>query len=206
MTIKRITTGNPDISGQDENDYFGYGPGLSKDAQRVQYATIPVEDILFRYLDTNGDGTGDVNGNGNYSSSATEFKITTPANEIYELHRMLVQIRDSGALSADDYGNVAELSNGVSVYVKNASGDIVNTLTDTITVKSNSDWSRQCYDVNVDDYGNGNNFVSVRWTFANTGSRLRLPAGYSFNVLLNDNLSGLVSHYFQVQGFTIRNY
>ena len=159
-------------------------------------------DQLFRYLDTNGDGTGMKDATGDYSSAATYFYIEAPQNETYVLNRMIVKIRGStGGLSADGYGNIAALTNGILVHVRNAAGSVILDLTDGLAVKLNADWNRLCFDAEPVTYGAGDNFVIVRWTFANSGSPIVLSPGQSFGLLMNDNLSSLNGHFFHVQGF-----
>ena len=156
---------------------------------------------VYRYLDTVGDGSGTKNANGDYSSSATDFRINAPAGGVYEITRMLVHIRDAANMSADEYGNLnGALANGITVAVYD--GDTLDCdLTDGLPVQSNADWGRVCYDAESLSYGSGDDFVRVRWTFSKAGQPLYLAGDYNFRVQLNDNFTGLVAHYFQVQGF-----
>ena len=157
---------------------------------------------LYRYLDTDGDGTGTKNAIGNYSGAVEEFFIAPPASTVFEIHRMIVSIEDSANPSADVYGNLAAaLTNGVSIKIKDASGDLVD-LCDGVTIKANSHWSRICYDVTNLNFGSGNDIVQVRWTFAKSGKPIYLDGdkGQYLSVDVNDDLTGLVSHYFMVQG------
>jgi hypothetical protein len=153
---------------------------------------------IFRYLDTAGDGSGTKEAIGDYSAGV-DFKITAATASI-DIYRMLVFIEDSGPLSADQYGNLAALTNGIEVKVKNAAGATTVDLTDGIPIKNNAGWARTCYDSTADDYGSGGNFVKVRWTFSASGQPLRIPVGHSFTVELSDNLTGLVEHTFMAQG------
>jgi len=50
------------------------------------------------------------------------------------------------------------------------------------------------------DYGSGDNFLAGRWTFRKAGEPLLLLPGNSFRVTVNDDLTGLVEHYFCIQG------
>lgn len=170
--------------------------------ERASYPhLIKAEDRLSRFLDTVGNGTGTTSAIGDYSTP-TSFFITPPTGEIYVLERFLVQIRDALALSADDYGNLTALTNGIVVKVTDASGDVVE-LTDGMPIKSNADWAMHCYDSDPDNYGNGDNFIHVRWTFSKAGYPISLTEGQSLVALMQDNLTGLVQHTFKVEGYRI---
>ena len=70
-----------------------------------------------------------------------------------------------------------------------------------ISIKDNAAWSR-FFCIDLDSvFSSGDNFVSLKWVFK---VPLCLPEGYSLNVRMNDNLSGLVEHYFNVQGFKVK--
>jgi hypothetical protein len=128
------------------------------------------------------------------------FYIEAQAGEILRVARMIVHIEDAITWNAAEYGNLgAALTNGVSVTVEDTDGNTINTLTD-ITVKSNADWGRYCFDNAYVAYGAGNDFLSARWTFDKAGSPIRLKLGEKFVVTVNDDLDGLDAHTFVVQG------
>ena len=159
-----------------------------------------VQQLISRFLDTNGDGTGTKNARGNYASAATPlyFKATTTVN----LHRMIIHIGDTTGMQAQKYGNIAELTNGYTVKV--IDNDNVTELMDLcnlVPIKSNGGIGRYCYDVELRTWGAGNEFVQARWTFAKAGQPLRLKQGQRLSITLNDDLTGLLEHYFMVQGY-----
>jgi hypothetical protein len=163
---------------------------------------VKVDDNIFRYLDTNGDGTGTKNANGDYSSAAERFLITPPVGQTYFLNRMIIQVYDTTGMQAQEYGSLtSELSNGIYLRVRDPSDAVKLDLTDGIPIVKNSDWGGLCYDVDVKTWGSGNEALVVRWTFANAGNPLVLPSGWSLNVELNDNLDGLIEHLFIIQGW-----
>lgn len=157
---------------------------------------------IFRYLDTAGDGSGTKNAVGDYSGGEEEFYIAPAADEVMLLYRMLVLIEDGSAISSEKYGGLTALSTGIEVKIIRGASTLVNDLTDGIVIQSNADWARNCYDATPDETGSGNNLYKVRWTFANSGKPIRLDGalGDRLVVFLNDDLSGLVSHYFKVDG------
>ena len=165
-------------------------------------------DHLFRLLDTNGDGTGTKNANGNYSGAADDFYIQPPAGETYVLYRMLVFIEDgTSAFSADNYGGTASaLTTGVKVLVTDSSDTTIVDLLDNVPVKSNAQWNALCYDAQFVSYGTGNKYLVVRWTFERSGVPIVLTDQQKLKVTVNDDLSGLDTHHFRVQGFRTRLY
>ena len=157
--------------------------------------------LLSRYLDTNGDGTGTKNANGNYAGAVEEFYIEAQAGESLTLTSMLVAIEDTGGGTVQEYGNIGSaLTNGIAVTVENEHGTVLMDLTDAVPVTTNAHWAQLCYDVNWLDKGSGNDMIAVRWTFAKSGQPIKLEEGQRLIVSVNDNLTGLVSHYFLVQG------
>ena len=158
--------------------------------------------IVARFLDTNGDGSGTTNFNGDYSSAQEIAYIQPGATETIYLSRMLVTIEDTSGFSAADYGNITSgLSNGVQVRVQDEDGTAVD-LTAGSPITSNAEWGTFCYDVALKTWSTGNEFLLVRWTFEKSGTPIKLDGRKSarLEVLLDDDLQGLVAHKFLVQG------
>lgn len=158
--------------------------------------------IISRFLDTVGDGSGTKNAIGDYSAATEEFKIVPGAGEIFVINRMIVQIRDSGQFTASTYGALATLNNGIHVHIKDSGGVKID-LVDNLTIKTNAEWGRVCYDTQLITWGVGDSFILVRWTFGRSGTQIWLDnsRGDYLSVDLNDNLTGLVAHTFIVQGY-----
>lgn len=155
---------------------------------------------IYRYLDTDGDGTGTKNAIGTYAAAAEEFFIAGPASGRYNIERMIVHVRDAAGFSAEKYGGAAALTNGIRIQAV-TDGETIN-LDDGIAIKTNAAWGRLCYDVNFHTTGAGDDFLSVRWTFSKSGKPLKLSAPTDkLYVTLNDDLDVLVEHYFMVQGW-----
>jgi hypothetical protein len=158
---------------------------------------------LYRFLDTNGDGTGTKVATGSYSPGTPGiFFIKPPAGQTYRLERMIVSIRDNAGMSGEKYGGLAELANGIIVRAQNDSGTVLD-LTDGLPVKANSHWGRLCYDVAINVFSVGDNFVEVRWSFFKSGYELTIGGNENerFEVVCRDDLSGLVDHTFMIQGW-----
>jgi len=166
------------------------------------------EDMIFQFLSTNGDGTGDINAIGDYSSVQGEFYISPPSGQPvrwwkingYKIYRMLVFIQAIGPLSADQYGNLKSLQNGIKAVVKDDSDNEILDLTAGQPVKTNAQWAQHCYDSSLSGYGSGNEFVQARWTFEKSGNPILLKEGYRLSVLIDDDLTETISHTFVVQG------
>ena len=138
---------------------------------------------------------------GNYEAGVERFKITCKSGiQKLNVHRMIVNIEDVGNFSAGAYGNAIVLSEGINVCVRNAADAVLVNLTGTAKVQTNAQWGAYCHDVTLHSFGQGNNTLTVRWTFANMGKSISLSAGEYLSIELNDDFSGLVHHNFMLQG------
>ena len=154
--------------------------------------------IFSRTLDTVGDGSGIKNAK---LVAATTFKLKPPAGLAAEVGRVIIQIRDALAPNSDKYGNTV-ITNGITVKVTRG-GVVIRDLTDGIPILSNAGWGRVCYDVRESGFNAGTAFVQARWTFkrfSKKGLILSSSADDALEVTCNDDLSGLVEHYFTAQG------
>ena len=157
-----------------------------------------LQDNFYRYLTSDGRYDGGKQATGDHTPA--RFYVGSPGRVI-TINRLIVHISDAANPSSDEYGNLgAALTNGIAVNVKDVSGTVVLDLTDALPIKTNADWGRVCYDVQLTSFGAGNDFIQVRWTFAKSGRPLTLPPGYTFGVDLNDDFTGLDGHTFMAQG------
>ncbi len=156
---------------------------------------------ISRFLDTNGDGTGRKEVTQNYAGSGTAFFIQPPSGEIFRLTRIIAYIQNSGDFRIDEYGGTGSpLSSGISFTIHDgAATDIM----DGISILTNSDWSRFCYDVQLSDFVGLANFMVARWTFAKGGTDIRLIGDDNerFEFIAEDDFSDLDSQTFLIQGF-----
>ena len=158
------------------------------------------ETLIFHYLDTNGDGTGAKSAVGNYAVTADQFYYECPTGKTAEINRMLVYIEDAGTFDSGDYGNGLALTNGLTLKVLGADDTVQCDMTAGLPVKQNGHWARLCYDANHQNYGVGNEYIAVRWTFSQTGRPLTLDACEKLVLTVNDDFTGLVDHTFHIQG------
>jgi len=159
---------------------------------------------VYRFLDAAGDGTGATQQTADYSTTAEFFQVDPPDQGFFAIHQMIVQIRSSGMMRAENYGDQPELTNGIIVATIDFNDNIITDFTDGQPIKSNGDWAGQAYDaemVNVGVSQSGDQFLKVRWSFSDAGQPVYISQGERFAVKLDDDFSGLVSHTAQVQGF-----
>lgn len=162
---------------------------------------------LFRYLDTNGDGTGTKNANGNYSSAEEIFYIQPPAGLSYKLNRLMILIEDQKGFEAGNYGALAAaLTNGIEIKAVNNDG-ITCDITDGIPITHNGHWAILAFDIDLKVWGSGEDLLIARFCLNGIGESIIIDGdqGGRFNVYLNDDFTGISEHYFMVQADIIRN-
>jgi len=163
------------------------------------------ERYIYRHLDAVGDGSGSIDQNGDFSSTPQFFRVNAPAQGFYGIQRIMVQIRSSGMMKGDTYGDQPELTNGIAAAIYDKDDNIEVDLTDGQPIRNNGDWARYSYDGSMMDFGAGapssDQFLRVRWTFGEGGQPLFISKGSSLRFLLNDDFTGLSGHLAQVQGF-----
>lgn len=160
---------------------------------------------FFRFLDTDGDGGGIKNAIGNYSGEGEEIFYLQPAgSEIMRVARIVMCIGDTKDMKAEEYGNLGSaLSNGIQLRVQDDSGTIID-ITDGEPIETNAGFGSHMFDVDVKTWGASptDELLVARFTFAKSGSPLRLEGSKNerLEIVLNDNLEGLLSHFFMAQG------
>ncbi len=159
-----------------------------------------------RHLTDTGLSGGTTNANGNYSGAVEEFYVTPRAgeSEIW-ISRMMVAIEDTSGIQADEYGNLGSaLSNGIHVFLKNDTETLID-LNDGHAITTNAIWGHFCYDVEVKSWGSSptNELLVARWSFFKGGQYIRVTDvdNMRFGISVNDNLAGLLGHFFLAQGF-----
>lgn len=173
----------------------GLGPGGTPGAS----ATYP---IISRMLDTTGDGTGTQNANG---AAQAPVKIAPGAGEVFVIERMLISVGDTTGMTAQEYGNLGA-TRQVAVRVGNLAGERIDYyLTDpAVSITSNAEYGTYCYDVDLKDWGAGNQLLVARWTFSRSGRAVVLDGDNSDELWVEFNsgdFSGLLQHYFLAQGY-----
>lgn len=160
---------------------------------------------MFRFLDTVGDGSGSAEANVNGSVTPVVFKMQPAAGEVHQIHRLIVHYRDTGAFDAEKYGNGIIATNGVLVQILNTADDSVKTdLTGGLPILVNAHWARLSYDVRIDTYGTGDEYLTARWTFSRSGGPLSISEDEYFAVTIQDDFRNLVDQSYMLQGRVIK--
>lgn len=172
---------------------------MSLNGFRVFPEHRPKNDENNNYINEYLKNGGNNNMVGDYSSEVTCFCYT--ATKKTKISRMIIYIEDAGTINFNTYGGLSELTNGVRVYYKQQPNGKTNYLDAGYSIKTNGNWAKMCYDIEIKAIGSGNSEFSARWTFAASGTTIYLNVGGEIGVELNDNLTGLIEHKIIVQGF-----
>lgn len=159
-----------------------------------------------RYLDENGDGSGNKNANGDYSVTPQEF-FFQPVREV-ALERIIISIEGSMGMRADAYGpGMDALINGWELLAMNKDQLVQQNFTDGVPIRTNASLGRFCFDIDMKTWGIGapEEMLVARFTFSRMGQPLLLRAGERISITLNDDLSHLIDHMFVVQGYYSSN-
>ena len=151
---------------------------------------------------------GSNNANGNYSSGVTEFIYTnTSTTETLFIGSLNIKIQDSGVLGLSEYASLGTtLSNGINIYYTGSTGNVRNNIVGTtFPINKNSDYFNYTTDVNIQDLGTGDSLISVDFNFQKNRSNIKLGITDKIAVELNDDLSNITEHTFQITGFTYPN-
>ena len=166
---------------------------------------VHVNELIFRFMTDQGDGTGDTSYIGDYSTIPKTLYITPGTNVgsggPIQLHRMLIRVEDGTNMTATEYGRLGSaLTTGIKFAV--VRDGVVQGVFPDAGIETNADWGALCYDVDIKTWGSPptDDVLVVRWTFAKAGNPIRLQPGDEFQIILADNFTGLVAQSFHVQG------
>lgn len=161
---------------------------------------------VIRFLDTAGDGSGTKTAIVDYSGVATPFFIAPPANKVYILTGLLIQLSDAGAFGQSEYGNLGiALTNGLLIRVKRA-GTVIRDLLDGDPIKINDKFFHHSYESDVHAFAGGVNTLRCRLiNTTGTYNAVQLNGSLSdtLEVMCNDNFTGLIDHTFKAFGFAL---
>ena len=155
------------------------------------------------YMDTNGDGTGVNNANGDYSGTPTEFYYAPPVGATIELTKFIIHVADKGIFEFDGYGAITAgvITNGYHITVERLGVEVLR-LTDTLPIKTNADMSHLNTDYNKITFQNNEEAANVSFDVASFDTPLQLHGDLQdrFIVTLRDNYTGLEDHHFILYG------
>lgn len=168
--------------------------------KRIKSATTSSADKaipIYKFLTFEGNKDAKVD----YSLSTASYKYNAPVGRLDAMQRIHVFYTDQGSFDSGGFGNGPILTNGIIVRGQ-VQGQIVD-FTDGVEIKTNGMWNLLAgIDVVHENYGIGDEYISVRFTMSKAGQPIYLDGdlGDYIEVVLNDNFSILNSFYFQVQG------
>ena len=151
-----------------------------------------------------------INATGDFSVNPQNFTGGPPTDEVWRISRLLITIIDTNIKNFNEYGALPKLTNGLKIgVVIDNSTKVLNPLrnvTDNFMVRTNGDWAKLMFDLDIKDLGAGNDYVVGRWTFDKAGTKIRLDGAKRDHIFIefNDDLSGLVGHEFLIQGYIER--
>lgn len=130
---------------------------------------------------------------GDYAGGIQDFIVKPEGDKIFAIHRVIIGIRDTGKFASSKYGADLVLTNGLKLYAKSEG---VKTYFTPLPVKTNADWAAVCYDATISNYGVGDEYLNVRWTFSKAGSPIWLRSNQAeeIGIELNDDFTDLVKH------------
>jgi len=138
----------------------------------------------------------------------TDYYITPPAGQVWEIHRMIATIYDTKGLEAEKYTAAAALAQPLNLYLSkyNSEGTLVETLLTAEGITQLHQWAHYCHDVTLQGWTNATNeAVTVRWTFAKAGAPYILHAGEKLIVRFTAGATcaALLAHHFAFQGVNL---
>ncbi len=153
---------------------------------------------IITHLKLNGTGAHDIIGN---YGVANRFYYESKS-DYTDIHKLTVYIEDTTVFSADEYGGGSPLNMGIKLYVyRQGTGEnIINSLE---TIKQNSDWGIFAKDINYlgSVFGAGNRVLIINYLFnEGNGRPLRLRYGERFGIIVEDDFTPLIHHFFTLTG------
>lgn len=159
---------------------------------------------FFRYMDHEGDGSGEKNHNHD-CSGGVQVRITPPVGMVYVVTAVMVWIKTAGKMKAHQYGNGPALANGITMGIMR-DGEVITDTTDGVPVKTNIDWmhiGRRFEYIEGPALGVDPSYWLSWWEYIAVGEPAFLDGTLltEFVMFMNDDFSHLLEHYFIVFGY-----
>lgn len=175
----------------------------SEDNARKQNALgSPTIDILSRYLDSKGDGTGTKDMS---VAVPNEYFIQPSGKTVHVIDKIIISIEDDAPIDADGFGGIVALTNGCLLKIKRGGSETVNLLDlfDGVPLKSHGELAA------LDHFTTRDTLTGciVRGMLDLKKSPIRLDGdlGEFLSFETKDNLSSLTKLYVRVGGRIFRN-
>jgi hypothetical protein len=129
------------------------------------------------------------------------YKFTMPAGRSGTLQRVCMLLVD-GSIDLTKFGGLTARTNGLKVYTETAGGTIITNYTTDITIKKSGDFVLFAGPDagTVNELGGTDDAQLIRWTFSKAGMPIRLNAGESFNIAVQDDITSLTEFTAMVHG------
>jgi hypothetical protein len=129
------------------------------------------------------------------STTPVVYSCGPPPDTVWLLARLILYMESATAMDSTTFGDIAALANGVSVKCNNHN---------IATWRDNVDIMTCMYDVEGRAiFAKATKSMSARWTFTKAtlkGDPLICERKHGFQIVINDNISGLTSFKIAVQG------
>jgi hypothetical protein len=132
------------------------------------------------------------------SVAPVEFSLSPPTGEIWRVASWGLYIQDTGTFDAEKWGNGVTMVNGLTPMI-NLNGTDYDLL--DFSIKTSGDLSSVCDGLNHLNCGVGDEIVTAEWDFVSKGQYIRLTENDSIKLVVNDDLTGLVSQYSTIKGY-----
>ena len=145
-------------------------------------------------------GSLDMNVNG--AITPVVFAVGPPAGEVWYISKMEGYMID-GSMSWSKFGSLAELSNGITIDYDEYT--VKEDLLDGEVITTNGGWLHFTYNTEIES--SSTDLLKIEWLFSQSGTFLRMDgdSGDTFNLTINDNLSGIDIFRCNIQGFGVIN-
>lgn len=139
------------------------------------------------------------------SSTTQIFKIENFFNEAVDITRFIWHATDATSMDDAKFAGGSALTRGCVLRKRLVGGSYINYW----NVKTNGDWGELAFDKNYDDKAPAGFYgISVRLTYGGQskhGVVIRLSPGEAIEFLIQDDLTGLTTANFMVEGHFIQN-
>lgn len=141
------------------------------------------------------------NANVNGSVTPVEFSYSPAAGTTVVITKLIVTIADIGTFPSAVYGSATVITTGIRMLCTQ-NGVLVN-LAQDIAIKSNLDMASISYQNQNITYAAGDTVRQVEFNYIDSGSPIVLNGDTSdkFYIVIQDDLTGLKTHYFRFEGF-----
>jgi hypothetical protein len=140
------------------------------------------------------------------TSVDTVYSYTVPSGKYLRLMRCNAVLTDTN-MDTSDFGGISALTTGCSFGVYDAADNVLCDFTGGQNLKTNSDWSFLAGIDSIPYTTKGtDDFFPIRFTVAKaTGRPMRIRAGESIRLTVNDNTSAIERFRIMIQG-SLHNY